>query len=132
MARTNIYGPGMRADRRRYIDGCSKCIIHRKMKTLSMNPSKLPDPPWHTLELDLFEYKSKDYLLMIDYYSRWIEVIEIEKKTVETVVKEMNKVFVRIHIPDEDSPAPQDEFCERNKDLTDRQKNVKGLLLCPR
>lgn len=99
MARTNIYGPGMRADLRRYIDGCSKCIIHRKMKTLSMNPSKLPDPPWHTLELDLFEYKSKDYLLMIDYYSRWIEVIEIKKKTVETVVKEMKKVFVRFGLP---------------------------------
>lgn len=52
-----------------------------------MKPSELPDQLWHTLGLDLFEYKSRDYLVIIDCHSRWIELLEIETKTVEAVVK---------------------------------------------
>ena len=42
-----------------------------------MIPSTLPQRPWEKIGTDLFELKGKSYLLLVDYFSRYIEVVKL-------------------------------------------------------
>ena len=50
---------------------------------------------------DVLTYQSKDYLLVVDYYSKYLEVVEIEYKTATTIVTKMKEVFAHHGIPEE-------------------------------
>ena len=50
---------------------------------------------------DVLTYQSKDYLLVVDYYSKYPEVVEIEDKTATTIVTKMKEVLTRHGIPEE-------------------------------
>ena len=41
-----------------------------------MISSKLPKHPWERIATDLFELNKQAYLLLVDYYSRYPEVIK--------------------------------------------------------
>lgn len=48
---------------------------------------------------DLFEYKGKDYLIIIDYYSKWIEFEPMKNKTSREVINKWTETFARFGIP---------------------------------
>ena len=48
---------------------------------------------------DLFEYDGKHYLIVIDYFSRYIELVELRSKTVEHVIVALKSIFARHGIP---------------------------------
>ena len=50
---------------------------------------------------DVLTYQSKDYLLVVDYYRKYLEVVEIEDKTSTTIVTKMQEIFARHGIPEE-------------------------------
>ena len=41
-------------------------------------PSGLPERPWQQLAVELFDLIKRHYLLVTNYYSRWIEVKPLE------------------------------------------------------
>ncbi|CAB3995505.1 Transposon Ty3-I Gag-Pol poly [Paramuricea clavata] len=48
---------------------------------------------------DLFQWEQNNYLVVADYYSRYIEVVKLETTTSRTVVNHMKSVFTRHGIP---------------------------------
>ena len=58
----------------------------RKYPPELLLPSKLPDYPWQKVGMDLFELKGHTCLMIIDYYSRWIEVSPLQKNTSDNIV----------------------------------------------
>ena len=63
------------------VGNCSVCEKERKYPPEPQLPSKLPDYPWQKVGMNLFELKGYTYLIIIDYYSRWIEVSPLQKTT---------------------------------------------------
>ena len=56
------------------------CYVFNKFKAIRkghLKPTLWPEQPWHTVGMDLFEYGWKSYLLVIDYQSRFPEVVEV-------------------------------------------------------
>ena len=49
---------------------------------------------------DLFELKSKSYLSLVDYFSRYIEVVKLISTTTNSVVAAMKPLLARYGIPD--------------------------------
>jgi len=49
---------------------------------------------------DLFEFQGKMFLLIVDYYSRWIEVLSLADTKATTVIMCLKSVFSRLGIPD--------------------------------
>ena len=49
---------------------------------------------------DLFEWKKSTYLLVVDYYSRWIEVARLKILSSQEVIDHTRSMFARHGIPE--------------------------------
>ncbi|KAL6483813.1 hypothetical protein MHYP_G00086850 [Metynnis hypsauchen] len=61
----------------------------------------LPDRPWKRIGVDLCEHKKQNYLVVSDYYSRYIEILHMPVTTSAQVVKLLKATFARYGIPKE-------------------------------
>ena len=62
----------------------------------------LPDRPWQIVATDLFQMKGMDYLIVIDYYSRYVEVSAMTKTTKSSeVIRALKSIFARHEIPEQ-------------------------------
>ncbi|XP_062569484.1 uncharacterized protein LOC134231537 [Saccostrea cucullata] len=61
----------------------------------------IPDYPWETIATDLFTWNNQEYLLVVDYYSRYFEVEKLHKTTncSQYIIEKMKKIFSRHGIP---------------------------------
>ena len=70
-----------------------------------MKSSNIPQRPWQKLGTDLFQLEG-NMLVIIDYFSRWIEVEFLKKSVSDTVVNKMLSNFARFEVPDITVPHP--------------------------
>ena len=66
--------PGLGKQLVEMVTNCHKCFEHRKPNRESVISSAVPERPWQVLETDLFSLNGRTYLLMLDYFSRFIEI----------------------------------------------------------
>ena len=79
-ARSIVYWPGMSRDIHDTVAKCATYLMHRhKNQKEPMIPHAIPARPWQKLGSDVFEHKGKPYLVVVDYYSKFIK--RILKKT---------------------------------------------------
>ena len=84
-------------------DLISKCDICQEFQ--SSNPkepmlkSPLPSRPWGSVATDLFHWEESEFLLVVDYYSRYIEVAKLDDTKSRTVVNHAKSIFARHSIP---------------------------------
>ena len=64
-----------------------------------MEEGELPTRPWEVIATDVFVFSNELYLVMIDYYSRWIEAILIRSQTSGAVISAMRDIFAHLGIP---------------------------------
>ena len=62
--------------------------------------STLPDYPWQKAATDLFELKGATYLVVVDYFSRFPEVIQMKSTTCRGVISALKTLFARYGIPE--------------------------------
>jgi hypothetical protein len=65
-----------------------------------MLPHEIPDRPWSKLGADLFELHKENYLLLVDYYSNFFEVMKLTSTKTPTIIKHCKTTFARHGIPD--------------------------------
>ena len=65
-----------------------------------LTPSPLPELPWQRVATDLFQWKDSTYLLLVDYYSRYIEIARLDRTTATEVITRMKSIFARHGIPE--------------------------------
>ena len=55
-------------------------------------PAEVPEYPFQAVGMDLFHADDKDYLLTLDYYSKWVTVDELEGTRTAQVVDKLKGV----------------------------------------
>ena len=55
--------------------------MYQENKPAPLIATPLPDHPWQVVATDLFELRGIDYLIVMDYFSRYIEVAAMKKTT---------------------------------------------------
>ena len=79
---------------------CSHCQTYKTaQRKESLIPSPLPQSPWSKIGLDLLTFEGKQYLAVMDYYSRYLEVIYLPGTTANVVIMKLKGIFARWGIP---------------------------------
>jgi transposase InsO family protein len=99
-ARAAVWWPGLSKSIEDMVTKCSTCAKDRPETKQPLMPSSLPDRPWERLGTDLFHFNGKNYLIVIDYYSRWVEIKRLAELGSEAVITTLKELFSVHGIPD--------------------------------
>ena len=100
-AKTSVWWPGLSKQLEELVNNCSTCIKERVNRPEPVIPSELPDRPRQKLAADLFELKGQTFLLVVDYFSRYVEVAKLTRTTSPDIVVHLKSMFARHGIPDQ-------------------------------
>ena len=101
-ARQVIFWPGMSQQIEDNIAHCETCIKYRNENPReTLLPHDLPNRPWAKVGVDLFELHGDQYLLCVDYFSKYPEVALLPDLSSKTTVTRLKSMFARHGIPDE-------------------------------
>ena len=82
------------------IKSCQECIEMSTNPSEPLIPTEFPSRPWQRLASDLFEIKGQKYLLVVDYYSRYIEIAKLFGTGSASVINHLKSIFARHGIPE--------------------------------
>ena len=99
-ARQSVWWPGLATELEEMVKKCPECIKNQPPRVEPLMPSSLPSLPWQKVASDLFEWKKTNFLLVVDYYSRWIEIARLEQTTAKCVINHMQSIFARFGVPE--------------------------------
>lgn len=100
-ARQSLYWVGLTRDIERMVSGCHTCCKYRKQQAKeSLMPHPVPQRPWQKVGADLFSFAGRDYLLVVDYHSKFPEIALLEDKTSHAVILQLKIIFARHGIPE--------------------------------
>ncbi|XP_059061148.1 uncharacterized protein K02A2.6-like, partial [Achroia grisella] len=99
-SREIMFWPGLNNDLKNMITNCNICLTHRKSNQKEeLQPHEIPNRPWAKVGMDLFEIKGCHYLLMVDYFSKFFEIVQLPVTTSEYVINCIKNIFSRQGIP---------------------------------
>ena len=78
---------------------CKVCAEHLTPAREPLIQTPLPPHAWHTVGADLFFMDGANYLLEIDYFSRYPEVCKLTSTTSNAVIQAMKNCFSHHGIP---------------------------------
>ncbi|UYV79065.1 hypothetical protein LAZ67_17000981, partial [Cordylochernes scorpioides] len=99
-ARETVWWPGISEEIAETVRKCSVCIQEAVSKHEPLIPTNFPTRPWQNIGMDLFKFENKWYLVVIDYYSRFPEMIQLDRLTASVVVRSCKSIFARNGIPE--------------------------------
>lgn len=98
-ARELMYWPRINKD---IVSVVSECEIYEKFRRSNIKepllPHSVPDRRFEKIGVDLMEFGNINYLVIMDYYSKWIEVSEIQSETTCEVIHVLQEMFSRYGI----------------------------------
>ena len=74
-------------------------VCVRPKENISQNHKNSINYPWERLEMDLSEFKGHTFPLIIDYFSRWIEITHLQTTTSSFAIENCKSIFARNGIP---------------------------------
>ena len=99
-ARTCVYWPNMTKAIEQQVQSCSICnMYNRANQKEPLLSHSVPLRPWDKVGVDHFSLAAKDYLLVVDFFSKYPEVVMVDDKSAETTVAIMKKIFARHGVP---------------------------------
>lgn len=100
-AKQALYWAGMDDDIERMIASCHVCQMNApKCQKESLIPHSIPLNPFEKIACVIFTFKCKNFLVIVDYYSKWIELKQLKGKKASDVNLELVEVFSRNGIPE--------------------------------
>ncbi|KAK9692555.1 Integrase zinc binding domain [Popillia japonica] len=99
-AKNIMYWPGMLNEIEQFVSDCTICEKFRSDNRKDpLLPHEIPTLPFEKIGSDVLTYRNKDYLVTIDYYSKWIEVTELENKNSAELISKLKYLFSMHGIP---------------------------------
>ncbi|XP_050504417.1 uncharacterized protein K02A2.6-like [Diabrotica virgifera virgifera] len=100
-ARSIYYWPGLNDDVTNYIKKCRICEKYRPNNFKEpMMPHDIPRLRFNKVGTDILEYGSKAYLVIVDYFSHWLDISILKDKTSSSVINSFQDTFSRFGYPE--------------------------------
>ncbi|XP_055620700.1 uncharacterized protein K02A2.6-like isoform X2 [Toxorhynchites rutilus septentrionalis] len=102
LARQTVFWSGMNMDIENFVKKCEACI---KMGTVPVKPEHskwIPTSrPFSRLHADFFHFEGKTFLLIVDSYSKWVEIeVMLHGTEAKRVINSLMTLFARFGLPD--------------------------------
>lgn len=104
-ARARELGQGTRCggqastNRSHQITICKQCAMTRTQHREPLLATELPSRPWEVIGADLFPLEKRQYIVTVNYYSRYLEVLTLTKTSSSAVIEALNVIFAHHEIP---------------------------------
>ena len=98
-ARDSMFWPGISNDIRETVEKCGICQASSKSSKPIGNVSDVPPHAWHTLGTNLFYWNKIDYLVIGDYFSKYLIMRRLPNSSTHAVIKELGLVFTELGRP---------------------------------
>ena len=98
-ARESVYWPGISDDICEAVEKCGICQSTSRAAKPVGNISEVPPHAWHTLGTDLFYWNRMDFLVVGDYFTKFLIVRKIPNTSTHTVIKELGMIFTEFGHP---------------------------------
>ena len=99
-ARQSVWWPGLTTHLAGKVKNYIECCKNQSQSAEPMLSSSLPELPWQKVGTDLFEWKKNHYLLIVDYFSRFIEISKLNRLTSDEIIIHTKSIFARHGIPE--------------------------------
>ena len=99
-SRESLLWPEISNDIPQTVDKCGICqAISTAQRKLPSVQSEIPSHAWHTLGTDLFYWKHFAFLVLGDYFSKFLIVKKLPCSTSSSVCKEISNIFTEFGKP---------------------------------
>uniref|UniRef100_A0A8D8X2M1 RNA-directed DNA polymerase n=1 Tax=Cacopsylla melanoneura TaxID=428564 RepID=A0A8D8X2M1_9HEMI len=96
-AKETMYWINMNNNIESYIKKCLTCQTFRGQKMKEpLQPIEISNFPFERISLDILTYNSKDYLVVVDSYSKWIELYRLKSKKCSEIISKLKNLFGRL------------------------------------
>ena len=100
-ARGSMYWPRMSAEIKDFVAKCDVCLRHRSSQGKEpLMQHQLAEGPWRKIGADLCELPGHTLLVLVDYFSNYVEVERVNKTTTSGVTKALRPLFARYGVPE--------------------------------
>ena len=99
-AKTAVYWPGIYKDIKNIVGNCGACReVENAQTKCPMVITEVPMQPWHTVGVDLFQFKGRWYILVTDVYSKAPFVRPLANTGAYASVRALKEIFSENGIP---------------------------------
>ena len=101
LARSHVWWPGIDKGIEEVTHACQGCQRMKQNPKLStLHPWEFPEGPGKRIHIDFAgPFENKTLLCVVDAYSKWPEVVTMEKTTAESTIEELRLLVARWGIP---------------------------------
>ena len=101
-ARGYMWWPGIDGGIEQCVKECVVCQTSRKSPPVApLSPWAWPEKPWSRVHIDYAgPFKGKMFLLLIDAYSKWLDVHITDSSTSNTTIELLRKSFAALGLPE--------------------------------
>lgn len=101
-ARQLFYWPGLSKEIREHVLKCRTCEKFRSANSHDKPlPHKIPNRRYAKVGTDILDFCGKYFLVVIDYFSHWLEILPLNDKTSKSVINAFQEIFCRFGLPEE-------------------------------
>lgn len=132
LARSYLWFPGLDQAIETLVKGCKTCLSLKNDPPPSpLYPWKYTERPWDRVHIDFAEYKSEMFLVAVDAYSKWMEVVLMRSTTAEKTVEVLRQLFSNYGLPREIVSDNGPQFIAEQFQYFMRMNGVKHTLTAP-
>lgn len=99
-ARDSVWWPSIGNQIKTMVETCERCASTRVQQAEPLMTSPPTELPWQQVGVDLFHLNGQDFLLSVDYHSRYPEVMTLRSTSSQAVISAIKSVIARFGIPE--------------------------------
>ncbi|XP_058038706.1 uncharacterized protein K02A2.6-like [Ahaetulla prasina] len=102
LAHSYLWWPRLDGEIAEWVAGCPRCQIHRAAPPAAVATEwEMPKSPWARVHIDFAgPIQGHMLLIIVDAYSKWVEVVSMTSITSEALIHALKRVFATHGLPD--------------------------------
>lgn len=133
LARSYVWWPNLDQDIEKKVKKCEQCQVHQNAPAEApLHPWEWPGQPWNRLHIDYAgPYKGGMFLVLIDAYSKWLEIHQMNSTTSTSTIEKLREIFATHGLPETVVSDNGTNFTSEEFEEFMRRNGIKHIKVAP-